>query len=565
MRSPALEPDVDRDAKNRRWSADRRSTKPEEWVVGEPLPGTRWVVQGRLGHGGMGIVLQVCKSPAGIPGAMKVMRPALAQESSWTQQFLAEARLLASVRHPNIVEVIDYDTLADGTPFLVMALLHGQTLRRFMRAARVDGLTITPRNVFAVVSQLCEGLLVLHSQRPPVVHGDVKPENIFLQDVEHMPGSGVVKLLDFGLARAAGRESSSLFGTPRYMAPEQLRGEAVSERADQYSAALVAYEMLTGQFPWDVQLGDVDAMIEAHLMKEPAPPSTFCPWVSPNVDRAIVRALAKHPADRWESVAEFVERLRELQSVDERSAYANAEVNTTAPMGKLAVGTLAASQTTDSLPIEPLQEVLCSTVPGRAPPEVMRLASASGTAGSKTTSSAPRKLARKTVAPRRAGTRDNPAGRARRPAVVRASAPAWALVALVAMAIVGVDTNATKESGDGHALDGSQRPRTPESTLDSASVGLERAAIDAELVQARSEPAGANVVPPAASPPHPTARPVAVNGGSTSPGRAPADAKGPPSADVDEWKRTMDDSPPTANEPRGDESDPFLGPLSGSR
>src|ERR1700723_3680825 len=86
-----------------------------EWVVGEPLPGTRWVVEGRLGEGGMGGVLRVSKSAAGNAGAMKIMRPALARESSWKQRFLAEARLLAALRHPNIVEVIDYDTLADGT------------------------------------------------------------------------------------------------------------------------------------------------------------------------------------------------------------------------------------------------------------------------------------------------------------------------------------------------------------------------------------------------------------------------------------------------------------------
>jgi serine/threonine protein kinase len=509
MRSSAVEPDVNRE---------------EEWVIGEPLPGTRWVVQGRLGHGGMGIVLQVCKSPAGIPGAMKVMRPALAHEASWTRQFLAEARLLASVQHPNIVEVIDYDTLADGTPFLVMALLHGQTLRGCMRAARADGLTVTGRNVFAVVSQLCEGLRVLHSQRVPVVHGDVKPENIFLQDAGHTPGSNVVKLLDFGLARAAGRESRSLLGTPRYMAPEQLRGEAVSERADQYSAALVAYEMLTGEFPWDVAVRDVDAMIEAHLMREPAPPSRFCPWVPPDVDRAIVRALAKDPAGRWASVAELVERLRELQSVDCGAAYASGELDTTVST----VGTPLAADTTQ--PTEAPQDVLCSTVPGRAPSEVMRMASAKGSDRTGP-SSPPHGLARKAVG----------------------SVATWALLVLVAVAVVGAETNGARRSGDELAPGESRRPRTPESTLDS------------EMVRARLEPARADAVSPASSL-HPTARPVAVTGPSKSAGRA--DAKRPPSADADEWKRTMDDSPPKAkkaNEATGDESDPFVVPLRVSR
>ena len=470
----------------------------------------------------MGIVLQVCKSPASIPGAMKVMRPALAHESSWTRQFLEEARLLASVQHPNIVEVIDYDTLADGTPFLVMALLHGQTLRGCLRAARADGLTVTGRNVFAVVSQLCEGLRVLHSQRVPVVHGDVKPENIFLQDAEHTPGSNVVKLLDFGLARAAGRESRALLGTPRYMAPEQLRGEAVSESADQYSAALVAYEMLTGQFPWDVPVRDVDAMVEAHLMREPAPPSTFCPWLPPEVDRAIVQALAKHPADRWASVAELVERLRELQRVDGGLAYANGELDTIVPT----IRTLPTAHTTE--PTEPPHDVLCSTVPGRAPSEVMRMASAKGTGDRSGPSSARRGLARKAM---------------RSPA-------AWALLVIVAMAIVGAETNATNRSGDALAPDEARRPSAPESTLDS------------EMVKARPPPALADAVSPASSV-HPAARPVAVTGRSISASRV--DAKRPPSGDADEWKRTMDDSPPTANEGNGEEPDPFVVPVHVSR
>src|ERR1019366_2889902 len=116
----------------------------------------------------------------------------------------------------------------------------------------------------------------------------------------------------FGLTRAAGRESSSLFGTPRYMAPEQLRGDAVSERADQYSAALVTYELLTGRLPWDVPVRSVEAMMDAHLTRKPFPPSTFCPWLSPRVDETIFRALAKRPGERWCSVAEFAQRMREL-------------------------------------------------------------------------------------------------------------------------------------------------------------------------------------------------------------------------------------------------------------
>ena len=355
----------------------------------------------------MGIVFEVRKDPAGILGAMKVLRGAFAEKRTWVNRFLAEAQLLATVRHPNIVEVIDYDTFGDGTPFMVMTLLQGQTLRRCLRRAREEGARVTARNIWAIVSELCEGLHVLHSQPVPVVHGDVKPDNIFLQEVENVAGTATVKLLDFGLARASGPGAAYVLGTPRYMAPEQLRGEAVSGRANQYSAALVTYEMLTGRSPWDVPVRDVEAVVEAHLRRKPSPPSLYCPWIPARIDEAILRALAKDPAERWASVAEFADRLRVLDSVNDGSAYADPDVNTTAPtMGTLAAGLAGnpgahdTEQLLDMPPVDgpppELAELVgdpCGpsgstevegllaglrstavTVPGTAPPEVMRLA-----------------------------------------------------------------------------------------------------------------------------------------------------------------------------------------------
>jgi hypothetical protein len=482
----------------------------------------------------MSTVLRVCKAPADILGAMKVMRPALAQESSWTRRFLAEARLLATVRHPNIVEVIDYDTLPDGTPFLVMELLQGQTLRRCLRAAHAAGVAVTSRNVFEIISQLCEGLLVLHSQQPPIVHGDVKPENIFLRDAEHVAGGAMVKLLDFGLARAAGWESKSLLGTPRYMAPEQLRGEAVSERADQYSAALVAYEMMTGRCPWDVKVHDVDAMIEAHLRMEPTPPSKFCSWVPRRVDEAIVRALAKNPAERWASVAEFAARIRELEGVLDGSTYATADVSATAPtLDTLDLGPMGGDPSPeteaprrnsrtrwrrlDRVPgtgaedlneIEQLLDGLCPTVPGRAPPDVMRVA--------------------------RAG------GRAR---VVVVGAAALALATLVAMALFASGTIATKGLGEARALGGSpEGPQTSSRSFEPApSLGSAGAATEARVGTTEATSRGTMAVP-STSAVHSTARPA---------GR-PAELKALPAgagandrlgADQSEWKQTIDDQP----------------------
>jgi serine/threonine-protein kinase len=281
----------------------------------------------------MGVVLDVRKEPAGIDGAMKVLLAALADRREFAVRFLEEARLLATLRHPNIVEVIDYDMLADGTPFMVMKRLRGQTLRACLRDRRRSGRFLTAHNAWAIAMELCGGLQHLHSQHPhPVVHRDVKPENMFIHAEEGVAGGlGTIKLLDFGLAGAAGQGSTTMIGTPRYMAPELLRREAASEHVDQYSAALVIYEMLTGRLPWDVDPRDTEAMAKAHLTIEPAAPSRYCRWLPPSVNEAIVRALAKRPTERWASVGDFANKLGELRHVDDGSADASPDANTTAP------------------------------------------------------------------------------------------------------------------------------------------------------------------------------------------------------------------------------------------
>jgi hypothetical protein len=510
-----------------------------EWILGETLPGTRWVVDGRLGQGGMGVVLRVSKSPAGIAGAMKIMRPALAREPSWKQRFLAEARLLASLRHPNIVEVIDYDTLADGTPYLVMALLHGETVRQWMQAARADGVTVKARTVFTIVSQLCEGLLALHSQERPVVHADVKPENIFLQDGEHLAASCRVKLLDFGLARTAGYESKSLLGTPRYMAPEQLRGEAVSVRADQYSAALVTYELLTGRFPWDLPVRSVEAMMDAHLTRSPFPPSTFCPWLSPRVDETIVRALAKRPGERWCSVAEFAKRMRELQGLAGSSTYVSADVAATASTMD---GPAGASVLADlRIDPEPLGDVLCSTVPGHASPEIMRRACADAevalnAARSEADAVAPRAPQESHPAPMIVEAQ----ARRRRPRLTAVGAAAMTMAALVTVAVFAADPSGRQGLRDlrlagARPMQGAAAPMALESVVPAGPAEVPTAAAR----ESRTAPDTHRAPPPPASIPQAIA--VARAGESKGVRHPPARASEVQRADASVVNRTRDD------------------------
>lgn len=277
------------------------------------MPGTKWVLRGWLGQGGMGVVLDVAKEP-GIVGAMKVLLPAFAQQDAFTRRFFEEVRLLARLRHPNIVGVIDFDSLDDGAPFVVMERLTGHTLRS---ALRERGRPLSPTEVYDITRQLCDGLYCAHSNAPPIVHRDVKPENVFLHRSKF--ATPIVKLIDFGIAGVHGETSDRrTVGTPRYMAPEQILGDSTSLQTDLYTVAVVVYEMLTTRFPWEIDTRDISAVINAHLRGVPPPPSRHAPWIPRLVDECILRALAKTPASRPRDAHEFVSGLFELQYAEDR-------------------------------------------------------------------------------------------------------------------------------------------------------------------------------------------------------------------------------------------------------
>jgi serine/threonine protein kinase len=305
--------------------------KPLELVVGKAVGGTDWVLEGTLGRGGMAVVLAVVKELAGIKGAMKIPHAELLTRKGLGLRFLDEARLYTSLKHPHIVSVIDCGVLGDGTPFMVMERLRGRTLRDVMRGSRGGGRKLRAAIAYEIVTALCDALHRLHSHRPvAVVHRDVKPENIFIHEVEGVAGRGTVKLLDLGLAGQAGLRRKVVAGTPRYMAPEQIRGQGVTAHTDQYAVGLVLYEMLSGRFPWNVDVADVEAMIEVHLKKAPLPLSEFCPWVPESVNQALLAALAKDPAKRLPTIMDLSYAIADLESVKD-GPDPDADVCITAP------------------------------------------------------------------------------------------------------------------------------------------------------------------------------------------------------------------------------------------
>ena len=187
-----------------------------------------------------------------------------------------------------------------------------------------------------MAAQIAQGLYRAHTHSPSIVHRDVKPENVFLHRAERSLES-VVKVMDFGVAAVVGERARQRIGTPRYMAPEQVSGDPVSPQTDQYALALVVYEMLTSRFPWDVNLRDVSALADAHRGLPPAPPSRFCPWLPERIEAALLKALAKEPAARHDTVHGLLFELRGLQSIDSQSSCPTGDAHSTEPM----VGTLA--------------------------------------------------------------------------------------------------------------------------------------------------------------------------------------------------------------------------------
>jgi serine/threonine protein kinase len=292
-----------------------------ELTVGDRIPGHKWVVVRKIAQGGMGATFEVVKPP-GIRGVMKVILPSLARRREFVDRFFEEVRVLTLLQHPNIVQVIDHDLLSDGTPFFVMERLEGKTLRDALRRRTK---VLPPRIVYEVMRQLCDGLYRVHSHEPPIVHRDIKPANLFLHQPEF--ADPALKILDFGVASILGGDrKGEFFGTPRYAAPEQLRNERVTLKADLYAVGLILYEMLAGRGPFD----DCRAETAPQLHRDPPPARTFAPWIPANIDALLAQVLSRDPAERPRDAYALISKLFELQWVS-ADAVPMTEINTTAP------------------------------------------------------------------------------------------------------------------------------------------------------------------------------------------------------------------------------------------
>jgi serine/threonine-protein kinase len=259
--------------------------------------GPQYRLERELGRGGMGVVFLATDTTLDRRVAIKVVHPELAPHESITRRFLAEARTIARLRHPNIVAIHAAGS-ANGLLYYVMDEVAGESLRQ--RLTR-DG-RLSTEETARIVADLA--LALDAARRAGVVHRDVKPENVLL-DVT----SGRALLADFGIARAVAAEAGGsttgqgvAVGTPAYMSPEQAAGEEIDTRSDLYALGIVAYEMLAGHPPFQ---GPHRVVVSKHIAERPVPIQRLRPDAPAELSAAVMRALEKLPADRWQSGEEL--------------------------------------------------------------------------------------------------------------------------------------------------------------------------------------------------------------------------------------------------------------------
>jgi serine/threonine-protein kinase len=280
-----------------------------------PAPRTvgRYVLLERIAAGGMATVhLGRVQGPGGFVRAVAIKRlhEQYAADPEFSSMLLDEARLAARVRHPNVVATLDV-VEEGGEIFLVMEYVLGESLSRLLRAAQKAGVGIPPAIASSIVVGVLAGLHAAHEARGDrgeplgIVHRDVSPHNVLVGL------DGVPRVLDFGIAKAAGRmqvtRDGAVKGKAAYMSPEQARGKEVDRRTDVYAAGLVLWEAFAGRRAFDA---DNPLGILAKVLEEPlAPPSAFVRGLSPAVDAVVARAVAKDAAQRFATARDFAAAL----------------------------------------------------------------------------------------------------------------------------------------------------------------------------------------------------------------------------------------------------------------
>lgn len=276
----------------------------------------RYLIEALLGSGGMASVYRGRHQLIDRQVALKFLKPKQARDETSRARFLREARSVNRVQHEHVIDVSDFGETSDGLVYMVMEYLEGRTL-----TSEIAKGPLSLARTCDIGLQVALALAGAHQHG--VVHRDVKPANIFL--IQRGDSADFVKLLDFGLARGpddvALTSSNLLFGTPEYMAPEQVRGSAIGAKADLYALGCVLFEMVTGRIPFE---GAPNGVVYMHLYDLPPRPSQLRADIAPELERLILRLLSKaperRPADADEVATELAQISAQLHAYNRRTS-----------------------------------------------------------------------------------------------------------------------------------------------------------------------------------------------------------------------------------------------------
>jgi len=304
------------------------------------LLGGRYRVGQVLGRGGMGVVYEAVQEGIERPVALKVMYEHLASDASIRERFKREARAVAMIRHPNVVQINDYVESATELPFLVMERLTGETLRDVMKRGSISG-----ERMARIALQVLAGLDASHNAK--VVHRDIKPDNIFLEKTTAQ--RDIVKLLDFGVSKFLGESDEAIkltrmghaIGTPSFHGDRAAVGDSVDGRADLYALGATMFMALTGKKIYEVR--EASDLVRTIMTTVPPLVSTLRPDVSPDLSRVIACALEKNRSARYTNAIEMTRALspfgkiptsinEPIESVNDTQRDPDPAVPTTAPM-----------------------------------------------------------------------------------------------------------------------------------------------------------------------------------------------------------------------------------------
>src|SRR3954464_5334687 len=263
-------------------------------MVGEVLS-DRYELEELVGTGGMSSVFRAHDRLLERTVALKVLHEQYTADAEYVERFRREARSVATLSHPNIVTVIDRGE-HDGRQFIVFEYVEGENLKRLIERRGPSPVS----TALELGMQISRGLSFAHQQG--LVHRDVKPQNILLN------GDGQAKVTDFGIARSMDvqhgmTQTGTVLGTSDYIAPEQAQGQRVDEHTDVYSLGVVLYELLTTEVPFPGE--NFVAVAMRHINDPPPPIRDKRPDVSPRLEAAVQRAMAKRPEDRFQTMTEF--------------------------------------------------------------------------------------------------------------------------------------------------------------------------------------------------------------------------------------------------------------------